>query len=263
MRARRFHQREGRHRARRLWPSTSLPFSRKKKGARVLLIDFDTQGHAGKSLGIDVRTVQTNVFHWLTDAEVTLDDVLHPTSVPGLSVIPSYKALAELPLVLAHDERRVFRLADRLEKLSPRFDVVMFDAPPSLGVATSNILMATDEVVIPVATTYLALDGCAEMVTTVEQAAQQHPRGGLRVSLVVPTLYRKTALADEILAKLRHYFPDRCAEPLAMNVAIDEAQSHGKTIWDHAPWSRGATLMQTIADDVWARRPDAALSKSA
>ncbi len=86
---------------------------------------------------------------------------------------------------------------------------------------------------------------------------------GLRVSLVVPTLYRKTALADEILAKLRHYFPDRCAEPLAMNVAIDEAQSHGKTIWDHAPWSRGATLMQTIADDIWARRPDAALSKSA
>jgi chromosome partitioning protein len=67
---------------------------------------------------------------------------------------------------------------------------------------------------------------------------------------VVPTLYRKTALADEILAKLQEYFPDRCALPVAMNVAIDEAQSHGKTIWDYAPWSRGATLLQAVAESV-------------
>ncbi len=86
-----------------------------------------------------------------------------------------------------------------------------------------------------------------------------HPR----VDVVVPTRYRKTVLADEILAKLRHYFPDRSAQPLAMNVAIDEAQSHGKTIWDHAPWGRGATLLQIIADDLWSRRSDAAVAKSA
>jgi|CXWL01.1.fsa_nt_gi chromosome partitioning protein len=236
-----------------------------KKGARVLLIDLDTQGHAGKSLGIDVRTVKTNVFHWLTDASVTLDDVLQPTAVPNLSVLPAYKEMADFPIQVANDPRRAYRLTERLEKVHPRFDVVMFDAPPSLGVVTTNILVATTEVVIPVATTYLALDGCAEMVATMEKAAKEHQRGDLRVSLVVPTLYRKTALADEILAKLRHYFPDRCAEPLAMNVAIDEAQSHGKTIWDHAPWSRGATLLQTIADDLWSRgrAEDAEMPKSA
>ena len=171
--------------------------------------------------------------------------------------------LDEFPTLAASDPERHWSLSRRLAGIDAIYDVIVFDAPPSMGLVNINILLAAEEVVIPVGTTYLALDGCAEMVTTVEQASKQHSRGGLRVSLVVPTLYRKTALADEILAKLRHYFPDRCAEPLAMNVAIDEAQSHGKTIWDHAPWSRGATLMQTIADDIWARRPDAALSKSA
>lgn len=234
-----------------------------KKGARVLLIDLDTQGHAGKSLGIDVRTLEANVFHWLTNSEITLDGVAQPTRVPNLSVIPAYKEMADFPLVVANDERRAFRLADRLEKIHPRFDVVIFDAPPSLGVATDNILVATNEVVIPVATTYLALDGCAEMVNTMESASKKYQRPDLKLSLVVPTLYRKTALSDEILGKLQHYFPKACAAPLALNVAIDEAQSHGKTIWEHAPWSRGATLLQTIADDLWARSPEAALSKSA
>ena len=68
---------------------------------------------------------------------------------------------------------------------------------------------------------------------------------------MVPTLYRKTALADEVLERLQQYFPGKVArQPLALNVAIDEAQSHGKTIWEYAPWSRGATLLQMVAEDV-------------
>ncbi len=220
-----------------------------KRGKRVLLVDLDTQGHAGKSLGIDVRTTTPTTFEWLTDDRVPLAQVARSTATPGLFVVPSYKQMADLPQVLSGDANRARRLAKRLE--SADYDFVIFDAPPSLGLSATNILVAANEVVIPVAVTYLSLDGCAEMVQTVEKVAAEYQRPDLHVSLVVPTLYRKTALADEILTKLQEYFPDRCASaPLAMNVTIDEAQSHGKTIWEYAPWSRGATLLQAVAEAV-------------
>lgn len=223
-----------------------------KKNQRVLLVDLDTQGHAGKSLGIDVRSVTPTAFEWLTRDEVRLSDVARATATPGLFVVPSYKQLAELAQTLSGDPYRAQRLRQKLEvPEADAYDVIIFDAPPSLGLVTTNILVAASEVVIPVAVTYLSLDGCAEMVQTIERVSAEHSRPDLHVSLVIPTMYRKTALADEILAKLQEYFPGaRCAAPVAMNVSVDEAQSHGKTIWDYAPWSRGATLLQAVAESV-------------
>ncbi|MFZ5469943.1 MAG: ParA family protein [Myxococcota bacterium] len=222
-----------------------------KKGLRTLLVDLDTQGHAAKSLGIDVRSVEPNVFHWLSDGAVRLAEVTCPTAVGGLFVVPSYKQMADFPLAVASNPRRVRLLADRLDAEASAYDVVLFDSPPSMGLTTVNILMAATEVVIPVALTYLALDGCAEMVETMRRVSLEHDHPALHVSLVVPTLYRKTALADEILDKLKGYFPGRCAEPLALNVKIDEAQSHGQTIFAYAPWSRGAAMLQEIAERVF------------
>jgi chromosome partitioning protein len=225
-----------------------LAFKREK---RVLLVDLDTQGHAGKSLGLDVRSVTPTAFEWLTREDVRLSDVVRPTATPGLSLVPAYKQLAELPQALSQDPHRAQRLSKRLDvPEAESYDYIIFDAPPSLGLVTTNILVAAKEVVIPVAVTYLSLDGCAEMVQTIEQVTQEHQTPELKVSLVVPTLYRKTALADEILAKLQQYFPDRCTPPVPLNVSIDEAQSHGKTIWEYAPWSRGATLLQSVAESV-------------
>lgn len=221
-----------------------------KKKKRVLLIDLDTQGHAAKSLGIDPRSAPRTVFHLLTEPTVALDEVTVPTSTERLSVVPSWKDMAEFPAVAGSDPQRAARLSSKLAPASDRYDFIIFDAPPSLGLTTTNILLAAEEVVVPVATTYLALDGCAEMAQTVEEVRAEHGHQALRITLVVPTLYRKTQLADEVIEKLREYFPKRTAEPLAMSVAIDEAQSHGKTIWEHAPWSRGATLLQTVAERV-------------
>ena len=224
----------------------------REKRQRVLLVDLDTQGHAGKSLGLDVRGLTPNAFHWLTDDSVGLDQVVRASAVEKLSVIPAYKELGELPEALAGNARARWRLADRLdaEEISERFDVVVFDAPPSMGLASRNVLHAATEVVVPVALTYFALDGCAEIVRTVEELRETHPEVRAEVTRVVPTLYRRTALADEILGKLKDYFPGRVTTPLGFNVKIDEAQSHGRTIWEYAPRSRGAELLTAIAREV-------------
>ncbi len=221
-----------------------------KKNRRVLLVDLDTQGHAGKSLGVDARASAPNVFHLLTDPNVTLDQVTRATALNNLWVVPAWKEMAEFPTLAASDAERGLRLKRRLaEPANGRYDVVIFDSPPSLGLVSTNILAAAEEVVVPVATTYLSLDGCAEIVETVKTVAETlNPR--LRVTVVIPTMYRKTVLSDEIVAKLRGYFPKRVTTPVGFNVAIDEAQSHGQTIWEYAPWSRGATMLQNIADVV-------------
>lgn len=221
-----------------------------KKKKRVLLVDLDTQGHAGKSLGVDPRGLSKNVFHLLTDAALPLEAVTLPTAVANLSLVPSWKDMAEFPTAAAADPRRAHRLQARLEKVADRYDFILFDAPPSLGLTTTNILVAAEEVVVPVATTYLSLDGCAEMVDTVDEVKANFQHQTLRITLVVPTLYRKTQLADEVVEKLKQYFPKRTAEPFALSVTVDEAQSHGKTIWEYAPWSRGATMLQSIAEAV-------------
>ncbi len=222
----------------------------REKGRRVLLCDLDTQGHAGKSLGIDVRGLSPTIQDLLVDGQVTITSVLRQTAIPGLHLLPANKSLAELPERLAGARDRAGRLAERLRGLQG-YDFVVFDAPPSMGLATLNVMLAAEEVVVPVALTYFALDGCAEILDTVRRVREEHDHPVLRVSLVVPTFYRKTALADAILEKLRERFPGRVTSTvLGYNVRIDEAQSHGQTIWEYAPGSSGAQMLAAIGKEL-------------
>jgi len=225
----------------------------REKNKRVLLVDLDTQGHAGKSLGLDVRALTPTVFDLLTRDDLTVSQVARGTAVPGLDVVPSNKAMSEFPVAVAHRPDRARRL-DRVMQGLSLYDYIFYDAPPSMSLTTVNIMAASDEVVIPVALTYLALDGCAEMVETVRKVSADHQRPDLRVSMVVPTLYRHTALADEILGKLQAYFPKELSgTALGYNVKLDEAQSHGQTIWDYAPSCAGAKMLRAIGDELIAR----------
>lgn len=220
---------------------------------RVLLADLDTQGHAGKSLGVDVRALAPTVHEWLL-GEAPFEAVVRPTPVPGLDLLPANKALAGLPVALAAAPDRAERLRARLAAVpAGRYDAVLIDSPPSRSLFTENVLVAADALVVPVALTYLALDGCAEILASLE--ALRAARGAApALGLVVPALYRKTQLADEILAKLAARFPRELSRAvLGWSVKVDEAQSHGRTVFEHAPRSPGAAALAEIADEVLAR----------
>jgi chromosome partitioning protein len=220
------------------------------RGERVLLADLDTQGHAGKSLGVDVRGLRPTVFEWLLGT-ASLDEVVRPTPVTGLELLPANKDLAALPVALAAAPDRADRLDRRLDALPPgRWDWVLVDAPPSVSLVTENVLVGARELVVPVALTYLALDGCAEIVRSLEQLREERGRAP-ELTLVVPTLHRRTQLADEILAKLREHFPRALSRTaLSWSVKVDEAQSHGRTVFEHAPRSAGARDLAAIADEL-------------
>jgi chromosome partitioning protein len=221
------------------------------RGRRVLVADLDTQGHAAKSLGVDPRRLAPTVHEWLLGT-APFSAVVRRTAVPGLDLLPANKDLAGWPQAVGAGGDGVLRR--RLEEVpADAYDLVLVDSPPSRSLVTDNILGAADEIVIPVALTYLALDGCAEILESLERLRAE--RGAApALTLVVATLYRKTQLADEILAKLRARLGKAVSETvLGWSVKVDEAQSHGRTVFEWAPRSPGARALAAIADEIEAR----------
>ena len=233
------------------------------RGMRVLVVDMDTQGHAGKSLGVDVRRLAQTVHDLLLDYTVRFEDVVRPTAIPGLDLLPANKDLAGFPVAVAPAADRAERLRRRLDELGEgRYDAALVDAPPSRSLVTDNVLVAARELVVPVALTYLALDGCAEVLESLEQLRAERGEAPA-LALVVPALYRKTRLADEILEKLRQRFPEAISRSvLGWSVKVDEAQSHGRTVFEWAPRSSGARALADLAKEILERGARAALGSA-
>lgn len=217
---------------------------------RVLLVDMDPQGQVGKALGFEVKDMEDTILTLLEDPGRPPQDVIRSSRIPGLDVIVSNKRLADYASTAGTLPDHPHRLARALEGLTG-YDYVLFDSPPSLGVSILNIMLATEEVVIPVSLTYFAMDGCAEILETVGKVRERFGRENLAVSLVVPALYRRTRLADAILERLGEHFPRNLSHTvIGYDVKVDEAQSHGLTIWEYAPTSRGAEMFTRLAMEV-------------
>jgi chromosome partitioning protein len=254
-----------------------------ERGRRVLAIDMDPQGQLGKVLGLDVRRPRRSAIELLLDSVLgdsggpeSLDaapdhglPITH-TRFPHLDVVVANKSLALFPgwtgtrsNPVAEGDDPTLRLANSLVDAHElgAYEFVLFDAPPSFGPLTLNVLRAADEVVIPVPLTYLALDGCAELTRTIATLHRQYGQRDLRITMVIPTFYRRTKLAHEILDRLKTRFPKEIAQTVAgFHVKVDEAQSRGLSIFEHAPRDRGAIVMAALAEELDARgRPDASL----
>jgi chromosome partitioning protein len=244
-----------------------------KRGRRVLAIDLDPQGQLGKVLGVDVHRTRRSAIDLVLDSllgdpsqgDPGLDGpaargseggsglpILH-TRIPGLDVIVANKSLALFPHWEGGDDEATRRLKARLDAAPELagYDFVLFDAPPSFGPLTLSLLRASTEVVVPVPLTYLALDGCAELMRTLRTVRTRYGNPGLRLTMVVPTFYRRTRMAHEILEKLKQRFPKEIAHTVVgYHVKIDEAQSRGLSIVEYAPGDKGARVMAQLAEEL-------------
>jgi chromosome partitioning protein len=243
-----------------------------RRGRRVLAIDMDPQGQLAKVFGVDHRAPARSAIDLLLDTLLG-DPGLDRSSAAGpSSVLPVVKTrITGLDLIVANKSLGLFpswqdgddadptgRLAAALDAAPElaRYDFVLFDAPPSFGPLTLNVLRAADEVVIPVPLTYLALDGCAELMRTLATVRDRYGHPDLRVTMVVPTFYRRTKLAHDILEQLKQRFPKEIAHGvIGYHVRIDEAQSKGLSVFEYAPRDRGAQLLAELAEELDLRAP--------
>jgi chromosome partitioning protein len=241
-----------------------------RRKRRVLAIDMDPQGQLAKVLGIDSRKVRRSAIDLLLDTmlgdPVTValdgsgsDSLAVASRIPRLDVVVAKKSLGLAPAFEREGETDpTGRLLRRLEKAVEidRYDFVLVDSPPSFGLLTLNILRAVDEVVVPVPLTFLALDGCAELVRSVATVRSRYDRPDLRISMVIPTFYRRTRMAQEVLDTLKRRFPTELAHTvLGFHVRIDEAQARGLSVFEYAPRDRGALSLAALGEELEKRGP--------
>jgi chromosome partitioning protein len=216
-------------------------------GLRVLLADIDPQGNTTTGVGIDKRTVTADAYAVLLE-DAPIAEVVQPTDIENLSIVPATLRLAGAEVELVTTSRREHRLEDALRPVLGEYDYILIDCPPSLGLLTVNALTAAREIIIPVQAEYYALEGLSQLTTIVERV-----RGDLNPDLaifgVLITMYDgRTRLAVEVLDEVHRYFPERVFHTqIPRNIRLSEAPSYGKPVVLFDPKSRGAQAYLQLA----------------
>ena len=216
-------------------------------GRRVLVVDVDPQGNATSGLGIDRSSLESTIYDALTGS-AALADVVIPTVVPGLSIVPSAVALAGAEVELAQVNQRERRLAALLRPLAADYDDILLDCPPSLGLLTVNALTAADAVLIPLQCEYYALEGLTQLIATVN-LVRDHLNPRLEIKGVVLTMYDgRTNLSADVASEARRYLGSAVFDTVVpRSVRLSEAPSYGLPIAFHGPESKGAGAYRALA----------------
>ncbi|MBI2625753.1 ParA family protein [Candidatus Parcubacteria bacterium] len=220
------------------------------QGKRVLLVDLDPQANATSGLGLRPAEITPHVYHVIT-GEVEPHAAVRPTSIFGAEILPGAPDLAGATVELVNAENREFRLAAALDKLRDRYDYILVDPPPSVGLLAVNGIVAADTVLIPVQAEYYALEGLGNLLKTIELINENLERK-VEVMGVVLTMYdKRNKLHQEVAKEVRRNFPGRVFDTvIPQNVRLAEAPSFGATILQFDPDSHGARAYRQLAEEV-------------
>lgn len=221
-----------------------------KLGQKVLLIDADAQGNATSGLGIRKADIKADVYDVLVN-EVPMTDVIIHTSRKNLDIVPATIQLSGAEIELTSQMAREKRLADAVEPIRDSYDYILIDCPPSLGMLTINAFTACDTILIPVQSEYYALEGLSQLLNTI-QLVQKHFNPNLKIEGVLLTMLdARTNLGNEVVEEVKRFFKDKVYQTIIpRNVRLSEAPSHGMSIIDYDPSSRGAKEYMALAKEV-------------
>jgi len=220
-------------------------------GQRVLIADIDPQANATSCLGLRRDDIAVSMYDVLING-ASSEAAIRLSGLLRLDVLPSSPALAGAEVELVEAERREYLLRDALAPIGERYDYILVDSPPSLGLLTVNALTAArDGVVIPVQCEYLALEGLTQLLQTIEMVRSKlNP--ALQVRGVIMTMYDgRTRLSQQVVDEVRKYFGARVfATVIPRSIRLGEAPSYGQTIQSYAPLSAGAMAYESLAQEL-------------
>ena len=223
---------------------------------RVLLVDLDPQSNLTSGIGLKGQTAPAGtIYEALTGDDINAREFVIPTAIDHLSAIPADRNLtgAEIELVtVAHREQRLRKV---LNALRGDYDFIFVDSPPSLGLLTLNALVAADSVLVPLNCEYFALEGIAELMSTIDRV-KENLNPDLSLEGVLLTMYdERTNLGQQVSANIREYFGDRVYKTvIPRNIRLGEAPSHGVPVILYDARSRGAEAYVTFAHEFAGRR---------
>jgi chromosome partitioning protein len=220
------------------------------RGKPTLLIDLDPQANSTMSF-LDMSQVTTSVYDAIAEPTVSLADVILPSSLKNLSVAPSRISLAKLEAKLVGEMDAHFRLKDKLEPLLATYPHIVIDCPPTLGLLTVNALVAATHLLIPIQSSYFALEGTDDLLETIEKV-RARPNPALRILGVVITMHdKRTALARDIRAQIQKVFGGKVFKTvITKSVRLEESPAYKESIFTFAPDSTGATEYYSLCEEV-------------
>lgn len=219
-----------------------------KRGKKVLLIDTDPQGNATSGLGIEKESDLSTYDLLITD--VAAEDIIQETGIKNLYISPSNMNLAGAEVQLVSMMSREQRMKEKLDVIKDKFDFILIDCPPSLGLITLNAFTASDSVLIPVQCEYYALEGLGQLLNTVE-LVRKHLNKNLYVEGAILTMYDiRTNLANQVVREVKRFFQNKVYKTvIPRNVRLSEAPSYGMPITEYDPRSKGAKSYMKFAKE--------------
>jgi chromosome partitioning protein len=227
-------------------------------GRKVLLVDFDPQGSLSVGLGLNPHEMDLTIYNLLMDPEVTLEDVVVPTGVPGMDLLPSNIDLSAAEVQLVHEVAREQTLQRVLRGAVREYDVILIDCQPSLGLLTVNALTASDGVIVPLECEYFALRGVALLKTTIDKVRERlNPE--LEIDGVLGTMYDgRTLHGREVMERLVQAWGDTVFHTvIRRTVKFSDSTVAGEPITAYASSSTAAGAYRQLAKEVLTRWPDA------
>jgi chromosome partitioning protein len=220
------------------------------RGRRTLLVDLDPQANSTMSF-LDIANVTRSVYDAIADPAVAIEDVIVPSPIENLAIAPSRIALAKLEARLVGEMDAHFRLKDKLEPVGKTYPNIVIDCPPTLGLLTVNALVASTHLLIPIQSSYFALEGTDDLLETIEKV-RARPNPALRILGVVITMHdKRTALGRDIRTQIQKVFGGKVFKTvITKSVRLEESPAYKESIFTFAPDSTGATEYYRLCEEV-------------
>lgn len=224
-----------------------------QRGKRVLLADLDPQANSTISF-LPIEEIDLSIYDFLMDTGLRLDQVVRQTKIENVDLLPSRINLAKLEGQLIGELDAPFRLKDRMVQLEKDYDMILIDTPPTLGLITVNALVAATHLIIPIQSSYFALEGTDDLLDTIERI-KARPNPQLEVLGVVVTLHdRRTTLSRDIYDQICQVFGSKVFETtISKSVRLEESPAYRESIFHYAPQSSGAIEYANLCDEVISR----------
>ncbi len=221
------------------------------RGKPTLLIDLDPQANSTMSFLDMTQMSPTSVYDAIADTSTALTDVIVPSPMKNLSIAPSRIALAKLEAKLVGEMDAHFRLKDKIDPIRAQFPHIVIDCPPTLGLLTVNALVAATHLLIPIQSSYFALEGTDDLLETIEKV-RARPNPALKILGVVITMHdKRTALARDIRAQIQKVFGGKVFKTvITKSVRLEESPAYKESIFTFAPDSTGATEYYSLCEEV-------------